>query len=802
MAGPITGVPPGDAVSVLLEYLDLDAKPAFVLYLPECDAHHQPSNQHVTLQHANTALRNDASLYAKVFDATKDTSSLSAIFDTPASKAAAITGGSNARTLVSFCGLRWALSVVRQRWAVVGLMGQHEDQISEAKTDDLTRLRVNGTPTRESQSAGDGFHSRAYEDEDNSPLLPLGEISSGQILGDPKHLAWVRQYDWESSPCGPISTWPPELIHAAEMAFASPDPVCILWGEQYTLVYNRAYSPMPGDKNPGAFGRPYQESWGEHWDLYEPVFSQIKRTGQTITQESLLRELNRDGFMEETYFDATMMPIVGMNRLITGIYIVVHETTRQVLSKRRIQSLVEVTERMATSNSLYALWRVLLDALRKFEKDVQFAALYSTDIDRDDGPEDLPEFTLEATTGRDGVDDLSLKYDSQSIESDMKVAILEVFRTGKSKVLRRSDGTLTDNALSEYKSGEIDLSCREVVIQPLICEVEENVAAVLVIAVNPLRRLDDDYHSYIQLLVSQIESSVTTIRGIEKEKKMAQLHAATEVERRFQVFAERAPIGIYMYDAEGVIQFCNNAFTEITGRTQEDLASPMAWVDMVHPDCIDEIKQVWEAVLKRPCTSEIQFKQPWTPNKSDSGEALDRTWALATAYPDISEDGQVRGIIGCVMNTSPAKWAEQLQAKKLSEALELKRQQENFLDITSHEMSKYLRRGRVLIYWMMIIQETHSIRYSIALLNSRSSLAKTVVCISVIPHVRNVSRWQLRSGIAPTTKSASLMTYCCYPNSTRDFFRCFRRVLIRSNWLKTSWEYSTLSCVPREFSWT
>lgn len=53
---------------------------------------------------------------------------------------------------------------------------------------------------------------------------------------------------------------------------------------------------------------------------------------------------------------------------------------------------------------------------------------------------------------------------------------------------------------------------------------------------------------------------------------------------------------------------------------------------------------------------------------------------------DSDADGQLISVSGCTIDISTQKWAELEQSRKIEEALETKRQQENFIDMTSHEM--------------------------------------------------------------------------------------------------------------------
>lgn len=49
-------------------------------------------------------------------------------------------------------------------------------------------------------------------------------------------------------------------------------------------------------------------------------------------------------------------------------------------------------------------------------------------------------------------------------------------------------------------------------------------------------------------------------------------------------------------------------------------------------------------------------------------------------------EGGLKSVFGSLTDISQQKWAEDFQKRRMEEAIELKRQQENFIDITSHEM--------------------------------------------------------------------------------------------------------------------
>ena len=115
----------------------------------------------------------------------------------------------------------------------------------------------------------------------------------------------------------------------------------------------------------------------------------------------------------------------------------------------------------------------------------------------------------------------------------------------------------------------------------------------------------------------------------------------------------------------------------------KDPASTDRWIDAVKDEDQDRVRELWKQVTvdMKPLTAEFRFKAQWedrTHNRTD-------TWVLFSVYPEIS-NGSLKSVFGSITNISQQKWAESFQKRRLEEAVELKRQQENFIDITSHEM--------------------------------------------------------------------------------------------------------------------
>jgi len=66
----------------------------------------------------------------------------------------------------------------------------------------------------------------------------------------------MRALDWPRTPLGAVETSPQSLRSTLGTCVESRFPIAIYWGPDLTLLYNDAWSPIPGTKHPWALGRP------------------------------------------------------------------------------------------------------------------------------------------------------------------------------------------------------------------------------------------------------------------------------------------------------------------------------------------------------------------------------------------------------------------------------------------------------------------------------------------------------------------------------------------------------------------
>lgn len=160
---------------------------------------------------------------------------------------------------------------------------------------------------------------------------------------------------------------------------------------------------------------------------------------------------------------------------------------------------------------------------------------------------------------------------------------------------------------------------------------------------------------------------------------------AAQHKRNFAQIAELAPCGMFTLDSAGKITWANSQWYEMTGHPRnEEEHSPMSFLQLIEQQDHDAFRKQWEklTVAKEEVSSELRLKKPWVRHDR-SKAAPDATWILFLALPQLDEQGIIATIFGCTTDISHFKWAEQVQLKSRLQAEEAKRQQENFIDMTS-----------------------------------------------------------------------------------------------------------------------
>ncbi|KAM0346347.1 hypothetical protein ACHAPU_005778 [Fusarium lateritium] len=532
-------------------------------------------------------------------------------------------------------------------------------------------------------------------------------------LPDPKgilspHIQLLREIDWASTPLGLMESWSPELRQVANLVINNPHPANIFWGNDMTMLYNEPYAiHFAGNKHPTMLGTGASGPWSEAWDVLGPAFAEVARTGLSFRSDNNQLALYRRGFMEETHICWSLTPLYGGTNRIVGFYNAPFETTDLVLGQRRMTTINKVSESLRKATTIKSFWKRVLHGLEDNHRDVPFALIYSVgETEEGDQQSSSSGSTISSKScfleGSIGIpqghpaapDQIDLKRSYQGFVPSFR----EALRTREPTLVRLRDGTLPEDLLQGITWRGFDEPGTEAIIFPVRPTNGENVRAFLVLGVNPQRPYDVEYISFATLLNNQLAASLASIILFEEETRRgrdAAEAAALEKEEltqqinlqasRLRRMTELSPLGMFLTSPEGILREANDRFYEMTGHARDNTVDT-AWVDMLGSTG-SMMEKGWEQLTQEllPWSGEVKLRQGTEDPVNFSGEKID-LWILVTAHPELSSTGALRSIMGSLTDVSHLKWAQGLQNRRLQEAEETRRQQNEFIDITSHEM--------------------------------------------------------------------------------------------------------------------
>ena len=210
-------------------------------------------------------------------------------------------------------------------------------------------------------------------------------------------------------------------------------------------------------------------------------------------------------------------------------------------------------------------------------------------------------------------------------------------------------------------------------------------------------------------------------------------------ERKFSNFVESARVGIWMMDADKKLHYANPEWFALTGHRKTPFHE-VDWSSCVDGENLEVVDHHLDEILRTNQRGQFQLEllRTW---ENDQGGTLPVN-VMVSAFPEIDARGSVTGIAGTIADVTHLRWAEQLQKQRTNEAIEAKRQQENFIDMTCHEIRNPLG---------AVVQCVDVIR---ATLEDMSDLAREVV--------RDASQSaEFDDLFASTTENIEILTACC-----------------------------------------
>jgi PAS domain S-box-containing protein len=601
----------------------------------------------------------------------------------------------------SFGGMSWTAFTVRSRYQVVsGVL--EEEKNPDKDTTDLTpatqHLYLDTIPIRDDDNDdGDGASLASTERH----ATGCTDLSVAEKRFTP-FVQFFRSVDWSATVLGNMDDWPLQLHQMANFVMNDPTPAFVLWGKKLSVIYNEAAIEVLLDRHPRVMGLPLQEVYPEVWDQISILIHKVEKTGKAVRVENVPMLLNRRGRMDECFFSFQYQPIQDERGVCLGVYESFSDVTKQNHAARRLSLLLAISTCSSVARDMSDFWRLLLEALDTSEA-LPFAMLYTTSYlshaeSAPATPNPARGFQLQGQLGIPDdhitcINELHLSLDAEGYGSAMNKAN----ESGEPVFLSVEEGSLPAEFVEGIDLRSVQTPANTVVVWPICPAGLGEPVAFIIMGLNPHLGLDDEMKGFLEIMQRQIATSAAAILLFEDEVRHRQ-DVATQLELRtrellkselkFQRISDNSLVGITTIDLDGNIAYANQAFRDITGHSGED-SSMSSWLDLFMPDVAASLKEVWLKLhaTREPLVAEFPLKKPWT-KILESGETLKGpTWILLSAFLEEDEDGNTNGSLATMTDISQQKWAEEHQKRRMEEAIELKRQQEAFVDMTSHEAS-------------------------------------------------------------------------------------------------------------------
>jgi signal transduction histidine kinase/ActR/RegA family two-component response regulator len=175
------------------------------------------------------------------------------------------------------------------------------------------------------------------------PLDPASPVDDASRPAPGDMELRMRRHPWETTPVGPVETWPFSLRMAVRTLLDCQLPMGLAWGDHYIQFFNDACAPIFGDKRAGALGADVRTIWPEVWPVVERDWQRVKR-GESLGANDLRLTFERNGYPETCWFNYSYSPVYAENGKAEGVLVTFVEVTHNVLAERRRKCELELAD--------------------------------------------------------------------------------------------------------------------------------------------------------------------------------------------------------------------------------------------------------------------------------------------------------------------------------------------------------------------------------------------------------------------------------------------------------------------------
>ena len=330
----------------------------------------------------------------------------------------------------------------------------------------------------------------------------------------------VRSMDWSKTPLGPIEAWPQSLRTTVSLCLASNFPISLAWGPQHVQIYNDGYWPICGGKHPDSMGQDFSECWAAPWPVIGEAFERAL-AGETSYLENQRMFLDRNGYLEETFFTFSFSPIRDETGGVGGLFHPVTETTAKMVGERRTRVLRDLAARSSQAQTVEEALSLAAQTLSDFELDIPFALFYLLDA----AGKHASLIASSAAAPR------SIAVPSATLDATQTSLwpLGEIAHTNRAIQVENLEARFGVFSCHPYpETPKIALAL------PITAPGSDRPTAIFVAGVSTRLPLNDTYRAFYDLAAAAITSAVANARAYEEERKRAE--ALAEIDRAKTAF--------------------------------------------------------------------------------------------------------------------------------------------------------------------------------------------------------------------------------------------------------------------------
>src|SRR5882757_11346980 len=187
-----------------------------------------------------------------------------------------------------------------------------------------------------------------------------------------------REFDWGSTPLGPVDRWPESWRNAVNIILDSSFPTALALGSELVYFYNDAFIPLAGpSRHPQGLGTPVPLAWKEIWQqILAHRFEYVLSTGMPTFEADMLLPLERSGYLEETFVTFSFAALRDAQNKPSGIFCTAIETTGRVIADRQLVCLRALAAQGSLAETPEGACQAAVATLEANPRDLPFALLY------------------------------------------------------------------------------------------------------------------------------------------------------------------------------------------------------------------------------------------------------------------------------------------------------------------------------------------------------------------------------------------------------------------------------------------